>query len=173
MNAVSAAPFRTTLETPFGPMQIAVDGDGALVDLSLPNRGPFLASNDAFPPAARAGTREAQVQLNEYFEGKRRAFELRLAPRGSPFERNVWDRLCAIPYGVTTSYRAIATELGLANGARAVGHANGANPIAIVIPCHRVIGMDGKLTGYGGGLPLKLALLELEGALAPENPRLF
>lgn len=78
-----------------------------------------------------------------------------------------------IPYGATTSYGIIATELGLLNGARAVGRANGANPIPIVIPCHRVIGSNGELTGFGGGLPLKRALLEFEGAIAPEPPRLF
>ncbi len=78
-----------------------------------------------------------------------------------------------MPYGVTTSYGAIAVELGLSNGARAVGRANGSNPIPIVIPCHRVIGSDGSLTGYGGGLPLKRALLELEGAIEPPEPLLF
>ncbi len=112
-------------------------------------------------------------QLEEYFTGKRTIFDLPLQFSGSPFERRVWTRLLEIPFGVTTSYGAIATELGLINGARAVGRANGANPIPIVIPCHRVIGSDGRLTGYGGGLPLKRALLELEGALAsPELPLL-
>ncbi len=82
-------------------------------------------------------------------------------------------KLLSIPYGQTTSYGAIADELGLTNGARAVGSANGSNPIPIVIPCHRVIGSEGNLTGYGGGLPLKRALLELEGAIQPPEPRLF
>ena len=85
----------------------------------------------------------------------------------------MWNKLLTIPFGAMTSYGAIATELGLINGARAVGRANGANPIPIVIPCHRVIGSDGQLTGYGGGLPLKRALLEFEGAIPPPDPRLF
>ena len=92
---------------------------------------------------------------------------------GSSFEQQVWNRLLEIPYGDTTSYGAIAIALGLINGARAVGRANGANPIPIVIPCHRVIGSDGTLTGYGGGLPLKRVLLELEGAIGPPQPALF
>lgn len=115
----------------------------------------------------------ARTQLNEYFEGKRRVFDLPLRAEGSPFEQQVWSRLLEVPYGVTTSYGAIAIALGLLNGARAVGYANGANPIPIVIPCHRVIGSNGDLTGYGGGLPLKRALLELEGAIPAPDPRLF
>lgn len=109
-------------------------------------------------------------QLREYFLGKRRDFDLPLLPAGSQFEQRVWSKLLDIPYGVTTSYSAIAADLGLVNGARAVGRANGANPIPIVIPCHRVIGADGRLTGYGGGLPLKRTLLELEGAISVQPP---
>ncbi len=110
--------------------------------------------------------REARQQLSEYFLHQRRVFDLPLQPDGSPFERQVWTKLLEVPYGVTASYGTIAFELGLVNGARAVGRANGANPIPIVIPCHRIIGSDGSLTGYGGGLPLKRALLQLEGARA-------
>jgi methylated-DNA-[protein]-cysteine S-methyltransferase len=123
-------------------------------------------------PAAKAGLDEAMRQLDEYFARKRRTFELRFEPRGSEFERQIWRRLYQIPYGSTISYGAIAAEVGLVNGARAVGRANGANPIPIVIPCHRVIGSDGDLVGFGGGLPLKRSLLELEGALKPQL-RLF
>ncbi len=117
--------------------------------------------------------RAAKEQLGEYFLRKRRVFDLPLLAEGSPFERQVWTKLLAIPYGVTTSYGAIAADLGLINGARAVGRANGANPIPIVIPCHRVIGSGGHLIGYGGGLPLKHTLLELEGAVPPPEPRLL
>ncbi len=169
---VNGTLFRSTLETRLGVLQLTVNGDGTLVEILLPNRKPVAASPTA-PPAARRGMRAACDQLREYFLGKRRVFDLPLEPAGSPFEHQVWTALLAVPYGATTSYGAIATGLGLANGARAVGRANGANPIPILIPCHRVIGSDGRLTGYGGGLPLKRALLELEGAIPPEEPRLF
>jgi methylated-DNA-[protein]-cysteine S-methyltransferase len=165
--------FRSNLETPVGTIQIAVNGDGVLVEILLPNRKSRAASSESPPAAAAQGMDAAREQLREYFLGTRRVFDLAIEATGSPFEQQVWTRLLAVPYGVTTSYGAIADELGLINGARAVGRANGSNPIPIVIPCHRVIGSDGDLTGYGGGLPLKRALLELEGALAPPEPRLF
>ncbi|MBV8331896.1 MAG: methylated-DNA--[protein]-cysteine S-methyltransferase [Candidatus Eremiobacteraeota bacterium] len=161
------APLRSALSTRFGTLQLAVDDEGYLVEVLLPNRNHRLAADGPFSPAAQRTMAAARTQLEEYFAHRRRDFDLPLRPAGSPFERRVWARLCAIPYGTTTSYGAIANELGLVNGARAVGRANGANPIAVVIPCHRVIGSDGTLTGYGGGLPLKTSLLELEGALAP------
>jgi methylated-DNA-[protein]-cysteine S-methyltransferase len=160
-------------ETPVGLLNLAVDADGTLLELWLPNRAKALQPAEPFSRAASDGMRAVHAQLNEYFAGKRRTFDLRLDPRGTPFEQRVWSRLREIPYGVTTSYGAIAQEFGLENGARAVGRANGANRIPIVIPCHRVIGADGTLTGFGGGLPLKRRLLELEGAIAPPAPRLF
>lgn len=165
--------FHAMLDTPFGQMQIAVDEAGILTEAWLPNRGRAFTPVREIPPAAREGIRDASIQLTEYFGGKRRIFDLQLKPQGSSFERRVWERLCEIPYGTTTSYGTIAAEMQLLNGARAVGRANGSNPIPIIIPCHRVIGSDGRLTGYGGGLPLKQALLELEGAIAPLAPRLL
>jgi methylated-DNA-[protein]-cysteine S-methyltransferase len=166
--------FSSAIATPFGAMEIAVDARGVLVEVLLPNRCTGVPEvQRALPSEARRGLQQARMQLREYFEGRRRAFELACSPDGSPFEQRVWSRLCTIPYGATVSYGAIAQELGLVNGARAVGHANGANPIPIVIPCHRVIGSDGTLTGFGGGLSLKRALLELEGALAQPYPTLF
>lgn len=167
------APFRSFFETPVGTLQLAVDADGVLVEILLPNRRPVRSPAARPAPAAARGMRAAERQLGEYFQRKRRAFDLALRADGTAFERQVWERLLEIPYGATISYGAIATELGLSNGARAVGRANGSNPIPIVIPCHRVIGSDGRLTGYGGGLPLKHSLLELEGALAPPAPSLF
>jgi methylated-DNA-[protein]-cysteine S-methyltransferase len=101
-------------------------------------------------------------QLRAYFAGELETFDLPLAPEGTPFQLEVWRRLCEIPYGETISYGELARRLGNPNASRAVGLANGANPIPIVIPCHRVIGSDGKLTGYGGGLPIKEKLLALE-----------
>src|SRR6185503_8935961 len=108
---------------------------------------------------------EAVDQLRAYFEGRRRDFGLKLAPEGTEFQRGVWRRLCEIPYGETISYAELATRVGNPKASRAVGLANGQNPIAIVIPCHRVIGKSGKLVGYGGGIENKEWLLYHEGAL--------
>jgi methylated-DNA-[protein]-cysteine S-methyltransferase len=105
---------------------------------------------------------EVREQLDAYFAGERRAFALKLAPRGTEFQQRVWQALSAIPYGETTTYAAIARTIGQPNAVRAVGAANGRNPISIVVPCHRVIGQDGTLTGYAGGLPSKQRLLALE-----------
>lgn len=106
----------------------------------------------------------AAHELSEYFAGQRQVFDLPLNPQGTPFMKKVWRALCEIPYGATVSYRDIAVEIGCPLGCRAVGLANNHNPIAIIIPCHRVIGKNGKLVGYGGGLPIKEKLLELEQA---------
>jgi methylated-DNA-[protein]-cysteine S-methyltransferase len=155
---------------------LAVSGDGALREL-------WFAANAA---AARAAAPEGadhrpalaplpavRRELAEYFAGKRRTFTLPLAPQGTDFERSVWDALVAIPYGETRSYAEIARTIGRPDACRAVGRANGRNPIPIVIPCHRVIGSDGSLTGYGGGLDLKRFLLGLEGVptAAPTTAR--
>lgn len=105
---------------------------------------------------------EAGRQLDEYFEGRRRRFDLPLAPSGTPFQLRAWKALQDIPYGATRSYGEQARAMGQPKAVRAVGAANGRNPIAIVVPCHRVIGGDGRLTGYGGGLDVKQYLLELE-----------
>ena len=110
---------------------------------------------------------EVRAQLAAYFAGQLTAFDLQLAPRGTPFQLAVWQELRAIPYGATTSYGEIARRLGSGTASRAVGAANGRNPLPIVVPCHRVIGADGSLTGFGGGLPLKQRLLALEQAGRP------
>jgi len=104
-------------------------------------------------------------QLEEYLAGTRESFDLPLAPEGTPFQRKVWDALLQIPYGQTRSYRQIAEAVDSPRGFRAVGMANNRNPIAVFIPCHRVVGADGSMVGYGGGLPIKKALLKLEGCL--------
>ena len=109
----------------------------------------------------------ARRQLQEYFEGTRRSFDLRLAPEGTAFQRRVWEELRRIPYGETISYRELAGRIGQPTAMRAVGLANGRNPIAVVVPCHRVIGADGSLTGYGGGLDRKRYLLGLERGQTP------
>jgi methylated-DNA-[protein]-cysteine S-methyltransferase len=108
---------------------------------------------------------QARQQLTEYFAGSRTTFDLPLDPSGTEFQRRVWDSLRTIPYGTTTSYGAIARRLGDPHATRAVGAANGQNPIPIVVPCHRVVGAKGELTGFGGGIDRKRWLLEHEGAL--------
>ena len=110
---------------------------------------------------------EAAEQLLAYFDGELERFALPLSPGGTEFQRRVWDAVSAIPYGETTSYSALAASIASPRACRAVGAANGRNPLPIVVPCHRVVGSGGLLTGYGGGLPRKRALLELEGAARP------
>jgi methylated-DNA-[protein]-cysteine S-methyltransferase len=112
-----------------------------------------------------------ESQLNEYFGGSRTTFDLPLEPSGTDFQLNVWELLRKIPYGVTTSYGELARRLGDPKASRAVGAANGANPIPIIVPCHRVVGSKGELTGFGGGIERKRWLLEHEGALIPLGDR--
>jgi methylated-DNA-[protein]-cysteine S-methyltransferase len=150
----------TEIDSPAGPLRLAADAEG-LRHLE------FLSSSRARPRPADwvddpAPLAEAVGQLRDYFAGNRRAFELALLPEGTEFQRRVWSQLCAIPYGETISYAELAARVGNPKASRAVGLANGQNPIAIVIPCHRVIGASGRLVGYGGGLPLKEKLLALE-----------
>lgn len=151
----------TIYESPIGPLTLTGDG-AALTGLWFPGRGPGHAECDQRPEEFIA----AIGQLQAYFAGARREFNLPLRPRGTPFQRRVWAELERIPYGTTTTYGALAQRLTNERGAwvspRAVGAANGANPISIMVPCHRVIGADRSLTGYGGGLERKRALLDLE-----------
>lgn len=129
----------------------------------------FTGTDHAFDPTAGlerddAALADAAAQLGEYFAGERTEFHLDLAPSGTEFQLRVWRQLRAIPYGTTWSYKQLAEAVGAVNGFRAVGLANGRNPISIIVPCHRVVGADGSLTGYGGGIERKRFLLELEGA---------
>jgi len=163
MNSPAAVPhFRATLDSPVGALNL-VATDRALVALvwrmqSL-SRVPFeQAVEDPQHPVLR----EAMRQLREYFAGSRRQFELPLEFRGTDFQRGVWAALLEIPYGETRTYGQIAEAIGNPTAVRAVGAANGRNPIAIIAPCHRVIGMSGDLTGFGGGLDAKAYLLSLE-----------
>jgi len=126
--------------------------------------GGEVLSGDGPDNSVLARTRE---QLSEYFAGTRTSFDLPLDPRGTPFELSVWQELRAIPFGATRSYSDIARRLGDPRSTRAVGAANGKNPIPIIVPCHRVIGAHGELTGFGGGIDRKRWLLEHEGALLP------
>lgn len=151
--------YATLHESPVGALRLVVDADEQLVRIDFP--GGVGAPLDAATDAARC--RHVGRQLDEYFAGRRRTFDLALAPRGTPFQLAVWQALSRIPYGTTTSYAELARMVGRPKAMRAVGAANGQNPIPIVVPCHRVIGADGSLTGFGGGLASKRALLELEG----------
>ena len=153
---------------------VATAAGGSLVALSLfgsPAAAEAAAPADAAYRPDRPPLPEVRRQLAEYFAGKRRDFALPLDPRGTAFERGVWQALVAIPYGETRSYAEVAMAIGRPTACRAVGRANGSNPIAVVIPCHRVIGSDGSLTGYGGGLHRKQWLLAHEGAPAAAHIR--
>lgn len=151
----------TTIDSPVGELLASADVAGRITGLHfldghrLPARDlSWVRDDQALAPLRR--------QLGEYFAGERREFELDLAPSGTQFQLSVWRELRAIPYGETASYGEIAAAVGQPGAARAVGGANNRNPIAIVVPCHRVIGANGTLTGYGGGLPRKQRLLALE-----------
>lgn len=159
------------MDTPVGPLTLAADARGLRHVEFGTNRHP--ARRDGWAPAdpgnRPAALVAARTQLAEYFSGSRHTFDLPLSLHGSPFQLEVWRSLAAIPYGRTWSYSELAHTIGKPRAVRAVGAANGRNPIPIILPCHRVIGADGSLTGFGGGLPIKAALLRLEGAL-PDRP---
>ncbi len=151
----------TYLDTPIGRLLVARKPAGLCAIL-------FEKDGDPAPPPpgwryVDALEGDAVPQLTAYFAGTLRTFDLPLAPEGTPFQRKVWAALQAIPYGETISYAELARRIGRPNAVRAVGAANGQNPLPVVVPCHRVIGSDGSLTGYAGGLPVKEALLTLEG----------
>lgn len=154
----------TTMDTPLGELTLLAE-DGALTAVyfpghkRLPDPAHFGERQD---PVAGSVFAEATRQLEEYFAGERTVFDLPLAPKGEAFQRRVWAQLRRIPYGETRTYGRLAAELGDRHLAQAVGYANGHNPISIVVPCHRVIGSDGSLVGYAGGLERKRFLLDLE-----------
>ena len=152
--------------SPVGPLLLAAD-DEALRVIEFPSPRHAVARDGDWREGDNAILRETRAQLEDYFAGRRRDFALPLGPRGTGFQRGVWHTLADIPYGTTISYAQLAQRVGKASAIRAVGAANGRNPLPIVLPCHRVVGSDGSLTGFGGGLPTKRFLLELEGALAP------
>lgn len=151
----------TCIESPAGPLLLAGDSGGLRLIEFPDEKGrvrhhpEWKRSDEHFAHAA--------AQLREYFAGRRRAFDVPLHLSGTPFQLAVWEKLREIPYGVTVSYLDIARAIGRPKAVRAVGAANGQNPIPIFIPCHRVIGKDGSLTGYGGGLEVKAMLLRIEG----------
>ena len=148
------------VDGPLGPM-VLVAQEGRLAGL-------YLHEQRHLPPADRLGDRDdatlpdLQAQLHAYLAGELRAFDVELAPLGTPFQAEVWAALRRVPYGATTTYGALAAAVGRPSAVRAVGAANGRNPYCLVVPCHRVVGADGSLTGYAGGLDRKRFLLDLE-----------
>lgn len=148
--------------TPVGPASAVVDDDGRLKRFHFGKLDDSCLRSD---PKAVAHVRD---QVHAYFAGELREFDLPLAPDGTEFQRRIWDGLLTIPYGEIMSYGALAVQVGHPGASRAVGAANGQNPIALIVPCHRVVGQDGTLTGYGGGIAVKAKLLAHEGVLAPE-----
>ena len=162
---MNRSPLYAKVDSPVGPLTLVADGDD-LIGIYFENAA--LAENAPLATAPPAWVRDehrlrpAALQLAEYFAGERTRFDLPLAPRGTPFQRTVWAALLAIPYGETMSYGELARAIGKPTASRAVGAANGRNPLSIVIPCHRVIGADGSMTGYGGEISRKRVLLDLE-----------
>lgn len=162
MNASSPAGRRAhaVVDSPVGPITlVAVDGKLAWLHMAEQRYPPAAGSFGAADPAVLAGPAS---QLDEYFAGTRTAFDLPLALAGTPFQQRVWQELQAIPYGETVSYGELARRIGQPTASRAVGLANGRNPVSIIVPCHRVVGADGSLTGYGGGIERKRYLLAFE-----------
>ena len=158
-----------TIETPFATFAAWVDERGRLVRFHLNAKGAERVDRAAVHD--ERAIQHVRRQVEEYSAGERTEFDLELAAGGTEFQRAVWTALLAIPYGETRSYGEIARAIGQPQAARGVGAANGANPIGLIVPCHRVIGADGSLTGYGGGLPLKRALLAHEAAHRPDVRR--
>lgn len=156
--------YADTIETPVDPVIAAVDGAGAVVLLVFANG---RTAEEVVAPLGEVTwesgrLRHVRRQLDEYFAGRRRRFELDLEPFGTPFQREVWRTVRSIPYGETASYGEVARRLRRAGAARAVGRANATNPVCLLTPCHRVVGADGSLTGFGGGVETKRWLLEHE-----------
>ncbi len=150
--------------SPLGTIRLSADSRGHLTGLHLGAVAGPEPPHQCDPDTGPAGRvlDDAAAQLDEYFAGTRRSFDVPLALAGSSFQRQVWAELQKIPFGTTVSYGQLAISLGRSGAARAVGHANARNPIAVIVPCHRVIGSSGQLTGYGGGLGAKRLLLDLE-----------
>jgi methylated-DNA-[protein]-cysteine S-methyltransferase len=167
MTTATEQTYYTTVPSPIGELLLVGDAERLHAVGYTRARRP-LRADTSWRRAAQAFAR-ARRQLDEYFAGERTGFELELAwpPAAPELDRRVWAQLRRIPYGRTASYGEIARSIGAPAAARAVGIANGRNPFAIVVPCHRVIGADGSLTGYGGGIERKRFLLELEGAMLP------
>ena len=164
MAGTPSGAAHTVVTTRLGELTL-VSENGALTGLYFPRHWP-RPDRTAFGPRTDQGFDEAARELHDYLDGRRSVFELPMTAKGSDFDVQVWKLICTVPYGQTTSYGEIARELGAGTDPRDVGAAVGRNPLCILIPCHRVVGSNGKLTGYAGGLDRKRALLEIEHAAA-------
>ena len=160
-----------TVDSPLGPLTLVADGAAVV--------GIYMAGQAHRPPDERLSEpapegdptlRAVADQLAQYFAGTRRTFTVPLRPAGTPFQHAVWDAIAAIPYGTTATYTELAEQVGRPTAVRAVGAAVGRNPLTVVVPCHRVVGADGSLTGYAGGLGRKRVLLALESRASPPSP---
>ena len=158
------------IESPIGPLTALASEEG-LMGLWFDRQEHGPGGLDAPVDESQRWIAQARAELDLYFAGRLRVFKVALTPQGTPFQEAVWRRLCAIDCGATTSYGRIAHDLGKPSASRAVGAAVGRNPISIIVPCHRVIGENGTLTGYAGGLHRKQALLDLEGTVLPTDKR--
>lgn len=163
--------YWSLIDSPFQKFAAWVDEEGRLLRFNLRATGAARVDPEAENNSRKLA--DVQRQVTQYANGKRRDFEFELAAEGPEFDKKVWKALLDIPFGTTTSYGVVARRIGSPTAARAVGKANGANPIALIVPCHRVIGADGSLTGYGGGLPLKRKLLEHEARVSGTKLDLF
>ena len=151
-----------TIESPVGQLKLVASDEGLVAILWEHDSPRRVRLNDLVADERHPVLVQTEKQLSEYFAGKRKTFSVALDMRGSRFQKNVWDALLAIPFGETRSYGQLAKQLGNPRATRAVGAANGRNPLSIIVPCHRVIGSSGKLTGFAGGLEAKAHLLNLE-----------
>jgi len=161
----------TETDSPLGPILVAAQEAGLVTISFLDGTNPTKPGDD-WRREATPLLHDAAEQIRGYFAGALTRFELPLAPRGTAFQQRVWAALGEIPYGTAISYGELARRIGRPTASRAVGAANGQNPLPIVVPCHRVVGHDGRLTGYAGGLHIKAHLLSLEGVGAPQQQRL-
>ena len=163
--------YSGSIKTPIGELIVIVNDQGAVMRLDFENDNRAHSANTQFPIAYHDNTAVSHVaqQIHEYFARERRCFNLTLAPLGTPFLQAAWQELAKVPYGTVVTYGELAERAGHRGSARAYGRVNAINPISIIVPCHRVIGANGKLTGFSGGLDKKEALLRLEGCIYQER----
>jgi methylated-DNA-[protein]-cysteine S-methyltransferase len=170
-GARTVSTTHTTIDSPLGELTVVAE-HGLVVGLYFPNHW-YMPCRETFGAYARTGFEEVNRQLGEYFAGSRQRFDLPLDPRGDELHQRVWSLVRRVPYGQTSTYGDLARALGDGTSAQSVGAAVGRNPLSVLVPCHRIVGQGGKLTGYAGGLHRKQALLDLEASTREVPARLF